>query len=187
MKLLLVGAGGHARTVVDALNDNRHEILAYTALSPSTWLDAPFLSDADAQPGDFDGFVMGVGGVTGEMLAARLDLFRSYEARGFEAVSLIHSTAYVAPGAAVADGATIMPRVAVNPGTAIGAAAIINTGAIVEHDVRIGAGAHVAPGAVVLGGARVGDNAMIGAGAVVLPGGEVNAGELVPALRRHPI
>jgi sugar O-acyltransferase (sialic acid O-acetyltransferase NeuD family) len=187
VKLLLVGAGGHARTVVDALNDNGHEILAYTALDPSTWLDAPYLSDEDAKPGDFDGFVMGVGGVMGDMLAARLELFRAYQARGFEAVTLIHSTAYVAPGAAVADGATILPRSAINLGAVIGPAAIINTGAIVEHDVRIGAGAHVAPGAVVLGAAHVGDNAMIGAGAVVLPGGEVIEGALVPALRRHPL
>ncbi len=187
MKLLLVGAGGHARTVVDALTDNGHEILAYTALTPSKWLDAPFLTDAEAEPGDFDGFVMGVGGVMGDMLASRLKLFRAYEARGFEAVTLIHSTAYVAPGAAIADGATILPKAAVNPGAVIGAAAILNTGAIVEHDVRIGAGVHVAPGAVVLGAAQVGENAMIGAGAVVLPGGEVIEGDLVPALRRHPL
>ena len=187
MKLLLVGGGGHARTVVDTLNDNGHEILAYTALTPSTWLDVPHLSDAEVQSGDFDGFAMGVGGTMSDMLAARLKLFRAYEKRGFEAVTLIHSTAYVAPGAAVAVGATILPRAAVNSGAVIGAAAIINTGAIIEHDVRIGVGAHVAPGAVVLGAARVGGNAMIGAGAVVLPDGEVIDGGLVPALRRHPL
>ncbi len=187
MKLLLVGAGGHARTVVDALTDNGHEVLAYTALAPSPWLEAPYLSDDDARPEDFEGFVMGVGGVMGAGLATRLKLFRAYEARGFEAVTVIHSTAYVAPGAAVADGATILARAAVNPGAVIGAAAILNTGAIVEHDVRIGAGAHIAPGAIVLGAAQVGDSAMIGAGAVILPGGEVIEGDLVPALRRHPL
>lgn len=186
MKLLLVGAGGHARSVADTLHDNGHEITGYTALEPSTWLGAKCLSDAEVRPDDFDGFVMGVGGVTASKLAARIRLFRTYEAQSFMAVTVIHTTAYVARDADIAGGVSILHRAAVNAGAVVGAAAIINTGAIVEHDAIIGAGAHVAPGAIVLGGAKIGEGAMVGSGAVVLPGGDVSDGGLVPALRRYP-
>jgi UDP-perosamine 4-acetyltransferase len=186
VKLLLVGAGGHARTVVEAIIDNGHAVAAYADPVACDWLDAPQVADDDVAGDDFDGFVMGLGGVAPARLRARLDLFRTYEQRCLDAVTLVHAAAFVAPGAGAADGAMVLPRAAVNPGVAIDAAAIINTGAIVEHDARIGAGAHIAPGAIVLGGARIGDCAMIGAGAVVLPGSDVPAEALVPALGRYP-
>ncbi len=184
MKLLLIGAGGHARTVMDAVMDNGHRIVAYAAPAPSAWLDADRIQDSKAVATDYDGIVMGIGGVAPPALTSRLALFRDYLAKGFEAPAIQHSSALVSPEAAVAEGALILTRAIVNPGAQIGPGVIVNTGAIVEHDTKIGAGAHVAPGAIVLGGVSVGEGAMIGAGAVVLPGAVVPAGGRVAALER---
>ncbi len=185
MKLLMVGAGGHARVVADTARCCGHEIVAYAAPEKSRWLDAPRVADGDAKPEDYDGFLLGIGGATGEALVARWRLHASYLEQGFNAVSLIHPRAVVSDIAAVAHGAMVLPGATLNAGAQIDEAAIVNTGAIVEHDARIGSGAHVAPGAIVLGGAQVGERAMVGAGSVVLPGSVVAAEALVRAQTLH--
>jgi sugar O-acyltransferase (sialic acid O-acetyltransferase NeuD family) len=185
MRLLLVGAGGHARVVADTAGCCGHEIVAYAAPEQSVWLDGPRVADSDAKPEDYDGFLLGIGGVIGEALVARWQIYAGYLDRGFTAVSLIHPRAVVSEVATIAPGAMVLPGAMLNAGAQIGEAAIVNTGAIVEHDARIGSGAHVAPGAIVLGGAQVGNSAMVGAGSVVLPGTEVVAEALVGALTRH--
>jgi sugar O-acyltransferase (sialic acid O-acetyltransferase NeuD family) len=186
MKLLLVGAGGHARPVAEAAADNGHEVIACAAGDRPDWLDAPMFGDDDPLPGSISGFVVGLGGVDPEGLRRRLELFRRYAARSLTPVSLVHSRAFAAADVVVADGVTVLAGALVNAGARIAEAAIINTGAIVEHDAVIEAGAHVAPGAILLGATHIGSCAMVGAGAVVLPGATVPADTLVPSLTRYP-
>lgn len=195
MKLLLVGAGGHARTVFDLAQRCDHRVTAYVdrARVHQPWLgEATQLDVSDERAlgdprlaGLADAAVMGLGGTRPEQLAVRFGLFERYAAAfANNPPALIHPAAAVADGDAVAAGALVMAAAVVNAGARVGRAAIVNSGAIIEHDAVVDAGAHVAPGAIVLGGAHVGTNAMIGAGAVVLPGARVPAGGLVPALTR---
>lgn len=188
MVLVLVGAGGHARALVEALAARGVGIAAYVDRAACAWLPGVrrFESDDAADGSDADGFVLGIGAVNPEGLLRRLDLFRRYAARGWKAPAVVHPAAIVSAGAEFGEGSHILAAAVVQPGAAIGAAAIVNTGAIVEHDSTIGAGAHVAPGAIVLGGCRIGDCAMIGAGAVVLQGATVPERTLVPANTRYP-
>lgn len=186
MKLLLVGAGGHARSVAEAAADNGHEIVACAAKERPDWLEALMIADDDPLPGSISGFVMGLGGVDPAGLLRRLELFRHFAARSLAPVSLIHSRAFTAADVVVADGVTVLAGALVNAGARISEAAIVNTGAIVEHDAVVEAGAHVAPGAVLLGATHIGSCAMVGAGAVVLPGAFVPGDTLVPSLTRYP-
>lgn len=186
LRLLLVGAGGHARGVAEIAADNGHRLVAYADRPGALWPDLPRIADDEAPPPEVEGFVMGLGGADPAGLRRRLELYRGYAARGVVPVALVHSRAFVAAGAMVAEGATLLPGALVNPGATVGQAVSVNTGAVIEHDVQLDAGAHVAPGAVLLGGVRVGEAAMIGAGAVLLPGAEVPPGALVPALTRYP-
>jgi len=186
MNLLLVGTGGHARPVEEAARDNGHAVTAYAATERPDWLDAPVFRDEDPLPEEISGFAMGLGGTDPESLRRRLDLFRRYAARALAPVPLVHSRAFAAADAAIADGVTVLAGALINAGACLGEAVIVNTGAVVEHDAVVGAGAHVAPGAILLGATRIGSCAMIGAGAVVLPGADVPADTLVPSLTRYP-
>jgi sugar O-acyltransferase (sialic acid O-acetyltransferase NeuD family) len=186
MKLLLVGAGGHARPVAEAAVDNGHEVIACAARERPDWLDAPMFGDDDPLPASISGFVMGLGAADPTGLRRRLELFQRYVARSLVPISLVHSRAFAAVDVVIADGVTVLAGALVNAGAQISEAAIINTGAIVEHDAVVEAGAHVAPGAVLLGAAHIGSCAMVGAGAVVLPGASVPADTLVPSLTRYP-
>jgi sugar O-acyltransferase (sialic acid O-acetyltransferase NeuD family) len=186
--LVLVGAGGHARALVEALGARGLALSAYVDRAECAWLPGLRRYDNDdaSKDHDEDGFVLGIGAVNPDGLARRLELFRRYAARGWTAPAVVHPAAVVSVSAALGAGSHILAAAVVQPGTAIGAAAIVNTGAIVEHDSTVGEGAHVAPGAIVLGGVRVGACAMIGAGAVVLQGASVPDRALVPANTRYP-
>jgi sugar O-acyltransferase (sialic acid O-acetyltransferase NeuD family) len=186
VKVLLIGAGGHARNVCEILAMTGRSVYGYVALHASAWLqESHFVDDeaADSAPAEV-GVALGIGGTTSDQLRNRLALLDRHARR--EAPALVHPRAVVSASAEIADGAQIMAGAILQAACAIGRGAIVNTGGIVEHDSRIGAGAHVAPGAIVLGGVTVGDFAMIGSGAILLPGAKVPAGMLVAAGTRFP-
>lgn len=185
--MLLIGAGGHARALVEATSDRGAAVAAYVDPNPAPWLDAPrYGTDDEALKSGADDAVLGVGGVTPAQLRTRLALMSTYQEAGFRFGPMVHPAATVSANARLGDGSHVFAGAVVQPGVTTGRAAIVNTGAIVEHETSIGDGAHVAPGAVVLGRCTVGTAAMIGAGAVVLPGSTVPEDTVVPALGRFP-
>lgn len=182
LKLCLIGAGGHAKSVADAVKGSGHHIVAYCDRSSADWLDAIWIrDDADiaALPDDV-ALVLGIGGVTPMDLRQRSSIFTELKATR-AAPAIIHARALISETAIIGDGAHIMVGSIINSGASIGDLAIINSGAIVEHDAVIGHGSHVGPGAIILGKAVVEPFAMIGAGAVVLPGHVVKAESVVRA------
>lgn len=188
MLILLVGAGGHAKAVAEAIECSGLVIAAYADPRPCDWLPAVVHHETDDAIVDtmVAGFVMGIGAVSSDGLERRMDIYRQYRLRAWAAPPVIHPSATASPKAKLDDGCLVLAGATIQPGAEIGAAAIINSCALVEHDSRIGSGAHIAPGAIVLGGATVGECAMIGAGAVVLPGAEVPDRTIVSALGRYP-
>ena len=206
MRALLIGAGGHAKAVVEAIRGRGGSVEAYVDPRPAAWLEARQIEADDAvEPGPtrppkrgggqarlpklYGGqvaVVIGLGGVTAQALVTRLALFDSYLARGFPAPPVVHAAAHVSAEAELGPGAVVLAGAVVQPGVRVERGAIINTGAIVEHDSAIGPGSHIAPGAVVLGGCRIGACSVIGAGAVILPGARIKDRALVPAATLHP-
>lgn len=185
---LLVGAGGHAKALVEIFLEGESSLDGYFDPKPQDWLRAAHLASREAvdalEPGEF---IMGTGGVKPEALALRLKSYRSYRDAGWQAPPLVHESATVSEAAELKPGVVVLPGAVVQPYAVVGEAAIINTGAIVEHDSTIGEGTHVAPGAIVLGGCSVGRSCMIGAGSVVLQGCSVPDRTLVKALTRFPV
>lgn len=182
MTLVLVGAGGHAKAIVEMMKANGTPFTAYADPRPAAWLDLPRIEDEAIGAGT--AFVVGLGGVTPQSLHRRLEILDGLCARGLLVRSAVHPRAIVGDSARIDAGAVVLAGAVVQPGATIARGAIVNTGAIVEHDSEIAEGAHIAPGAIVLGGCRIGACALIGAGAVVLPGARVENGALVPAATR---
>ena len=187
VSLLLVGAGGHARMIVETLAAMQNPVDLYVDPRRSAWLDARHVSsDEEAEALPAGDFVLGVGGMTPEQLSRRHALYRAYRGRGFAPRTVIHASAVISAHSEIGEGCIVLARAVVQPAARLGEAVIVNTGAIVEHDSSVGDGTHVAPGAIVLGGCAVGAECMIGAGALVLPGAQVPDRTLVPAGARFP-
>ena len=182
---LLIGAGGHARAVVEAAVATIGDIAAYVDPRPAAWLAARHIADDTVDASVEMPVVMGMGGIDSETLERRLALLERYRGAGHRAPPVAHPAAHVSAGSHADAAAIILAGAVVQPGARLGVGAIVNTRAVVEHDSVIGDGAHIAPGAIVLGGCRVGRCALVGAGAVILPGTTVPDGALVKALSRY--
>jgi sugar O-acyltransferase (sialic acid O-acetyltransferase NeuD family) len=185
MNVVLVGAGGHAKGVVEAIVARGGKIALYVDRSWADWLDAPREASDELVKPAAGTLLLGIGGTNPEQLERRLALFDRYLARGFRADPLVHPAAWVSSTARLEAGTVVLAGAVVQPNAQIGRGAIVNSGAIIEHDSTVGDGSHVAPGAIVLGACRVGRFCMIGAGAVILPEVAVADRSLVPAGTRR--
>jgi len=179
--LVIVGAGGHARVVLEALLPR----LAVGHLSPEPTDDrrlGAHLGGDDAIATLADGghaFALGLGFVDAAGARRRagvLDLLADAEL-----VTIIHASAAISPSATVGAGTFVAAAAVLGTDVQVGRAAIVNTGAVVDHDCVIGDNAHVAPGVTLSGGITVGANTLIGAGATVIQGVTIGASVVVGA------
>jgi sugar O-acyltransferase (sialic acid O-acetyltransferase NeuD family) len=173
-RCVIVGAGGHARMVIEAYEAaGLGRIDAALDADERTWgqmVDGVPIVGGDALlpsliATGFARFVIGVGSV-GDCTVRR-QLFERAVASGLEPVTVVHPTAIVSPRAAIGAGAQLLPRSVVNTGARVGINAIVNSGAVVEHDCVLGDHVHVASGAVLASGVVVEVGAHVGAGGVV--------------------
>jgi UDP-perosamine 4-acetyltransferase len=186
-RLLLLGAGGHARVVRALAAACGLEVAgvcdpALARDGAATWNGLPVLGDdsaLEALPPTQTRLLNGLGQMPGSNIRARLHA--RLAAKGFTFPALAHPAAWVAPGVALGDGVQVMAGAMVQPGCDIGPGTIVNTRAGVDHDCRLGKDVHIAPGATLCGAVAVGDGAFVGAGATVLPGLRLGAGAMVAA------
>jgi sugar O-acyltransferase (sialic acid O-acetyltransferase NeuD family) len=174
--VLVLGAGGHAKVVVDILQMQRVSVLGYLDDDPNRsgtiWLELPVLGQIeDYRKLGYSGLVMGVGSnkarqkVVNSLGHAVDDLW----------VNAIHPFAIVARSAKIGRGVVIAAQAVINPGAVIGDHVIINTAATVDHDCVIGDYAHIAPGVHLAGGVQVGRGVLVGIGAQVIPNRTIGA------------
>ncbi len=184
--LLIVGAGGHAAVIVDALLAAGEQVVGFTDVDPrrlgSMLCGRPILGDDSVLEERDRGtllLVNGIGGVGDTSLRRTVQV--RLEARGWRFASVRHPAAVVSLHAHVGASAQVLAASVVQIGATIGEGCIINTAAVVEHDVSLSKWVHVAPGALLCGGVAVGEGSHIGAGAVVREGINLGAGTLVGA------
>lgn len=173
-RLLVIGAGGHGKVVLDALrltgatvdvevrDDDRAR--ANSVISGYT-VGAPI--------GEPAGWASWVHIAIGHN-ATRARFVERVLAAGKRLYSVVHPRAVVSPFARVGDGVFLAANAVLGPSAELEAGVIVNHAAVVDHDCRVGAGTHIAPSAVLGGAVRVGKKCLIGSGAVILPGVCIN-------------
>ena len=183
--LILLGAGGHAKVLIEALRRSGARIKAVaTPEIPKggEYLGVPVMGGDDdvllLSPGDIS-LVNGLGS-TGA-LGRRKHLFEKFKAKGFSFARVIHPSSVIAGDAELGEGVQIMAGSVIQPGTTIGPNTIINTRASVDHDCTIGAHVHIAPGVTLSGGVRIDDSVHVGTGADVIQGISISKNSLVGA------
>lgn len=170
MKLLIIGAGGHAKVVIDVARAAGFEPIA--ALDPvavgQICNGVEVLGSDTMAPEIFaSGTSMAAIAIGENRLRCRIA--EHLQTIGFTFPRLVHPTAVVSGSAKIGVGTIVMSNAVVNADASIGDFVIVNSSAIVEHDCVLGRGAHVAPGTCLGGGVRVGCGALIGIGSVARP------------------
>jgi UDP-perosamine 4-acetyltransferase len=174
VKVIGLGAGGHARVVIDLLRLLlSYELVGLLDRAPELWntevLGVPVLGDDSLLPqlyaqGIHHTFI-GLGTV-GDTWPRR----RLYELalqQGFEIVRAIHPQTVISPSVHLGRGPTVMAGAVINAAVRLGDNVIVNTGAIIEHDCVIGDHVHIATGARLASAVYVGEGTHIGIGASV--------------------
>jgi UDP-perosamine 4-acetyltransferase len=177
MRIVVIGAGGHAHVVIDTLkmvadHDVAGIVSPHGALTDV--LGVPWIGGDDVISGllalGIQGFIVAVGDNV-----IRRRLFADALSHGLKPVQAIHPSAVVARDVYVGRGVVMMANVVVNAASRIEDNVIINTGATVDHHAWIGSDVHIAPGCHLAGRVRVGAASFLGTGVSVIP--EVTIGE----------
>ncbi|AVQ37351.1 serine acetyltransferase [Clostridium botulinum] len=178
-KIVLVGAGGHCKVIIDIIRSNNvYEIIGiidkYT--TEKSLLDISIIGDDNKLKEVYKDGVKNAFLCIGALgdLNLRNKIYNNLKEIGFKLPVLMHNTAIVSKYAAIEEGTCIMPGAIINSGAKIGKNCIINTGAIIEHDCVIEYNCHISPRAVLGGSVSIEKNTHIGIGATVIQG--VNIG-----------
>ncbi len=186
MRVLILGAGGHALVVADILDSMRRS---------GTLLDVVgYLDDKSDLHGQTVGGYRVLGAIRelhnyehdAVIVALGNNRLRQMwhqrlREQGETFFTAVHPRATIASGVSIGDGSMVCAGAVVNPGSTIGEGVIINTGATVDHHNVLGDFVHIAPGVHLAGNVHVGEGTLIGIGAVVVPGMTVGSWAVVGA------
>ena len=171
--LILVGGGGHCKSVIDVAEsigytilgilDNEEnlgkKVLDYNIIGTDDDI-AKYIKDAK--------FIVTVGQIKEASL--RIKLHDKIIALGGNIATLIASTAHVSKYAKIGEGTVVLHQAMVNADAVIGKGCIINTYANIEHDAIVGDYTHISTGAMVNGSCRVGNSVFLGSQSVLAQG-----------------
>ena len=170
--ILLIGAGGHARSCIDVIEQqDRYRIAGLVGVEQevgSFQLGYPVLgNDADLPRllAEFKRVLVAVGQIKSPDL--RMRLFAQAQAHGCELPTIVSPHAYVSRHACVGAGTVVLHGAIVGPNAKVGSNCIVNTCAVVDHDAVVGDHCHISTAAVLNGGVQVGAGSFVGSRASV--------------------
>ncbi len=189
-RVIVWGAGGHGKVIVDALLASEScnlvgildddPVKSGTILLGVQVLHSPGSLRSLLDKLDFDGVAIGIGDNY-----IRHQKFQDVRACGLKPVNAIHPSVHLSRFVELGVGVTILAGATINPGTVIENNVCVNTAASIDHDNYLETSSHVFPNATLTGGVRVGQFAYVGSGAVVAPNivvhkySQVGAGAIV--------
>ncbi len=184
-KIVLIGGGGHARSVVDAIERmGVYDIIGFVDADPTTSYKSyrTIGCDDDLERIYKSGVhlaVICVGFLGNSSL--RKKLYDHAKSIGFSLPVIIDPSSEIADDASMGEGSFIGKLAVVNSNARLGVMTIVNTAAIIEHDCRVDDFSHVAVNATLCGDVSVGRAVLIGAGSVVIQGVSIGSDALVGA------
>jgi acetyltransferase EpsM len=185
-RVLIWGASGHAKVVLEILHLSRqHEIAGliddvHPERRGEVFSNSPVLGGAEelenALKNGVTMIIIAFGNNAARMAAASLA-----ETKGFQLVRAIHPSSIIAADVSIGYGTVVAAGAVINPATTIGKNVIVNTLAGIDHDCVVQDGAHVGPGSRIAGGVTIGRGSWIGIGATVIDGRQIGQNSIVGA------
>ena len=171
--LILIGGGGHCKSVIDAAESQGRQILGILDVPEEVGNDvlAYKVIGTDDDIPQYVGraeFLITVGFIKNPDI--RIKLFNKVKDAGGRFATIIASTAHVSRYAHIGEGTVILHHAVVNADATVGTNCIINTFANIEHDATIGDNTHISTGTMVNGACKVGARVFIGSQSVLSNG-----------------
>lgn len=178
--LIIIGAGGHARVLLDTLLNQSNKIIGITNPDPNKFghyiSDIPIIGNDDLIlnycPNSIY-LINGIGMMPGK--STRYQLYEKFKNHGYTFTKIIHPSAVLASNVQLLAGVQVMAGVIIQTSVVIDENSIINTRVAIDHDSFIGKHVHLAPGVTVSGGVSIGEGTFVGAGSTIIQGIKIAA------------
>ncbi len=197
--VVLYGAGGHCKVVIDIL-ESLHISIAF--LVDDSFTLPNFMGyRVQGDMGDYDKAIVTIGSCQMRRSIVNRISVKQY-------ITAIHPSAILSPLTYIGSGTVVMQGAILQASSRIGNHCIVNTGALIEHDavvhdfvhlashstlcggVVVESGAWIGAGTTIIQGIHIGKNCMIGAGSVVvsdIPDGVVAYGNPCRVIKPYEI
>jgi sugar O-acyltransferase (sialic acid O-acetyltransferase NeuD family) len=160
VKLVVVGAGGHAKVVTDTARSAGWEIVGFVDDRPNAQLfDLTYLGTIqNFQTPQETQAVIAIGdNKTREKIATRLTGHVNW-------ATVIHPRAMVSSYVKLEAGTVVFAGAVIQADSRFGQHCIVNTSASIDHDCQIADYCHIAPQAVLTGHVKLETGAFVGVG-----------------------
>jgi sugar O-acyltransferase (sialic acid O-acetyltransferase NeuD family) len=183
-KIVLIGGGGHCKSVIDVIeHEGKFEIAGIVDVQEKVGqniLDYKVIAtdqDLSFLAKKYKNFHISLGFIKSPAL--RIKIFEQVTSLGINLPVIISSSATVSRYARISSGSIIMHQAIINAGATVGNNCIINSGAIVEHDSIIEEQCHISTGAIVNADCYIGKGSFIGSRACINRGLKVGSNVIV--------
>ncbi|MCI9077636.1 MAG: acetyltransferase [Lachnospiraceae bacterium] len=180
-KIVLVGFGGHAESVIDSIEaSGKYEIVGYTDTNNKincrgyTYLGNDENLESIYLEGIHNAFIT-IGYMGKNDL--RDKLYYMLKKTGFNMPVITDPSAIISSSAEIGEGTFIGKGCVLNTGSKIGRMCIINSCALIEHGSVVNDFTHIAVRSALCGNVTIGSHCFIGAASIVIQG--ITVGENV--------
>lgn len=181
-KVVLIGAGPHAKVIADMLLQMpQYEVVGL--IDPEIkmgFMGLKILGNDDCLDELFNEGVHKAFVSIGSN-EIRKKVFYKVKEIGFEMINIISANAIVSSYAKLGQGIAIMPGAIVNAFTQIKDGCILNTNCSIDHDGSIDEFVHVAPGSAIAGSVSIGEKTFCGVGTRIIDGIKVGNNVVIGA------
>ena len=189
-KLILIGAGGHSKSVADSIDLTTYELIGFLdGNKTGSHMNLPIIGKSLEDVEDYREYkyFVAIGDVS-----ARKMWFEKLQSHGVNIINIIDKTAVVADTAKIGIGNFIGKYAVINADAIIGDNNVINTKALVEHECKVGNHTHLSTNSTINGNVvvedsvffgscavcngqlKIGENAIVGSGSVLIKDVEAN-------------
>jgi sugar O-acyltransferase (sialic acid O-acetyltransferase NeuD family) len=181
LRLLIIGAGGHGRSLAEAARmTGLYELAGFAddgIALPARVMGMPVLGPSTdlARYRDLaDAAIVAIGNNR-----AREAVHALLHSAGFTLATVIHPGSLVSPSAALGPGCAIMAGAIVGTEATLGEGVIVNCGAVADHHCRVEDFGHLGVNASMAGGSILGRGAWMQAGSTMGYGVRLAAGTVL--------
>ena len=168
-KVIIFGAGGHARVIADIIKKSGDEIVGF--LDDNADIQGKTIFDSKIVLGDTSEesvkkyvdcyFIIGIG-------SNRVRKIISEKYSNLKWYTAIHPSSIIGSDVSIKEGTVIMAGTVINTGTVVGKHCIVNTSSSLEHDNILEDYVHISPGSHLAGTVRISEGTWICAGVTII-------------------
>lgn len=163
-KLILIGAGGYAKSVIDSLDKNKYELIGFIdEIKSGEHLGYKILGNTVDDTKHLDcSYFISIGDNQ-----KRKKWFERLIGRNLSIINVIDKSSIVSKNVRLGIGVFIGKLAIVNSDVTIGDNVIINTKALMEHGTSVGKHSNISTNTTINGDTKIGEECFIGSSSVV--------------------